>query len=78
MNYHLVMTQSGLLLVKRPGADWRALAAEFEGYKNSVGPRDLTFMQSFIGHEWPEIALAHSAAISAFAASEETVLALGG
>jgi hypothetical protein len=36
---HLVYLRSGgVLLVKRPGADWRALQDEIDGYMTSLGP----------------------------------------
>ncbi|MGE3251316.1 MAG: hypothetical protein AB7J28_07670 [Hyphomonadaceae bacterium] len=74
--FHLVITEAGLFLVKRPGATWRTLQGEFEGYKTSMGPHAHHFFMALIEHEWPAIYAEKSGAIRAFETSSETLLAL--
>jgi len=73
---HIVMTEDELLLVRRPGADWRALQAEFPGYKASLGPFDSPDAMEMIEHEWPDVFAARAADIAGFGVGSATVLRL--
>jgi hypothetical protein len=72
---HLVFVVRGMLLVKRPGADWRALQDEFFDYKTSLGPYDLDEVLGLLQGEWPA-AFARRQEIGEFVASPATVMSL--
>lgn len=74
--FHIVITDEELLLVKRPGADWRALQDEFATFKTSLGPYDIHDAIEMIEIEWQDILAARAAEIANFAASAETTLKL--
>lgn len=74
---HIVITdEAELYLVKRPGADWRALQDEFPTYTTSLGPYDIHAVMDMVEAEWPDIFAARAADIAAFNASADTTLKL--
>ncbi|MBL9106150.1 MAG: VOC family protein [Myxococcales bacterium] len=73
---HVVIAGDALLLVRRAGADWRALQAEFPGYTTSLGPFDGHALMQAVEHEWPAVFAARAADIAAFAAGDGSQLAL--
>jgi hypothetical protein len=72
---HIVFTKEAMLLVKRPGVDWRALQDEFFDYKSSLGPYDIDGVVDALRDEWPG-AHARQAEIREFSESSSTVLSL--
>lgn len=73
---HVVVAGDALLLVRRAGADWRALQAEFPGYATSLGPFDGPALMQAVEREWPAVFAARAADIAAFAAGDGSQLAL--
>lgn len=73
--YHLVFLEHALLLVKRPGADWRALQDEFADYKASLGPWRLADAVVWLGEEYGEDA-GRDSRIAAFGVAKEDVLSI--
>lgn len=73
--FHIVITRSRFLLIRRPGVDWRAVQDEFADYMASLGPYTLEEALEMIGVEWPEV-LQREREIGAFAAGGEADLDL--
>jgi hypothetical protein len=73
--FHIVITRSRLLLVRRPGDDWRAFQNEHADFMTSLGPYDLDEALEMIGIEWPEL-LIREREIRAFAAGTAAELDL--
>lgn len=74
--FNIVILDDGVVLAKRPGADWRALQEEFAGYKSSLGPYDFAGAAIFIAEEWPDLFTQRIAAMREFAGSAERTLRL--
>lgn len=77
-DFHLVLTRDSgeLLLVRRPGAEWRALQDEFPDYMTSLGPYTIEEAIEMCGVEWPDIALTRQNDMRAFAADGGDILHL--
>jgi hypothetical protein len=64
---HIVIRESGIVLLKRPGDDWRAVQDLFPDYITSVGAYTLAETLEWIELEWPDLHAARAADIVAFA-----------
>ena len=73
--YHIVFLDDSLLLVRRAGADWRALQDAFPDYKSSLGPWTLQACAEWLTEEYGEDP-DRDARIAAFAGAAEDVLGL--
>ncbi len=73
--FHIVITRSRFLLIRRLGVDWRAVQDEFADYMTSLGPYSLEDALEMMGVEWPEV-LQRECEIRAFAAGNEVDLDL--
>jgi hypothetical protein len=73
--YHIVFLKRATLLVRRPGADWRALQEEFLDYKSSLGPWTLAEAATWIVEEYGANA-ERDADIVTFGAAKESALSL--
>ena len=73
---HIVITTSRIVLVRRPGADWRALQDAFEGFMTSFGPCGVDEVMTLIDAEWPRLKTRKDA-IRAFVAGADDQLDLG-
>lgn len=52
MTAHLVFLRSGVVLAKRPQADWRSIQDEFDDYMTSLGPWTVEEMLDYFEHEY--------------------------
>ena len=73
---HIVILQSGIVLLKRPDDDWRAIQDLFADYMTSVGAYTLAEALEWIELEWPDLHAARAADVAAFAGGPAEMLPL--
>ena len=54
-DFHIVVLDTGLWLVRAPGGDWRLLQARFPGFKTCLGPADLEETLDLLFAQWPSL-----------------------
>jgi hypothetical protein len=78
MIHHIVLTETAILIVRWPGAEWRDLQDHFDGYVTSFGPLEEDEARDLIDAEWPEVLRQSEAALRRFFADGEAKLLLSG
>lgn len=73
-NLHLIIRDSGFVLVKSAGGPeaWRAFQDQYADFKTSLGPYDLHGLLALMELEWPEQVGARHDRIRAFVESDAT------
>lgn len=51
----LVHTETGMVLSRRPFADWRAVQAQFPDYTTSLAPEAAGHLVDYLTDEYPEM-----------------------
>ncbi len=69
--FHIVISEEEIMLVRHHGQDWRALQDRFSGYKASLGPMEIGEALSFIEDEWPDLYETGADKARAFALTQE-------
>jgi hypothetical protein len=64
--YHIVITETGIVVVYWPGAEWRELQDHFDGFVTSLGPCDGEDVIDLVHAEWPDLARLRGDALHAF------------
>ena len=51
----LIHTETGMVLSRRPFADWRAVQEQFPAYKTSLSPDAPGHLVDYLADEYPEM-----------------------
>ncbi len=55
MQFHVIYTETDMLLSRREYASWREMQDEYQAYKASLGPWDRRSLVDFLTMEYPQL-----------------------
>lgn len=56
MDFHIIYTETKMLLSKQPYGSWREIQAEFSDYKTSLGPWPADAVIDYLQTDYPDLA----------------------